>query len=113
MRALKRLFWCAALSALMLLAFSQLVRGPEDEAPPPSRVPPGPTAVFAREAADLPLSAQTPVPSRRDRERETAAAPVRLRAVPLIASDRNGTPLNAATWAESGYMARPPEGMFG
>ena len=113
MRVLKRLFWCVGLTALVLLLFSPLVRGPENRAAPAEALPGGPTALYAAEAADIPLRAEAPARQFREALRETAAAPERLSPVPVTVCDRNGIPLTAATWAECGYLARPPEGMFG
>jgi len=113
MRTVRRLVWFLGVTALVLLAFSPLVRGPEAEEQAPSGVPEGPVALIAAEAADVPARPVLPAYADRESPRETAAAPVRLAAVPLLTSDRNGAPLTGGTWAESRYQARPPEGMFG
>ncbi|MBR6028601.1 MAG: hypothetical protein IKP40_05875 [Clostridia bacterium] len=112
MRLLRRLFWYAGAVAFLLWAASPLVRGPEAERVSREETP-RPAAVYAAEMADVPIAAQTPPQARRLSQREAAEAPVRLGLMPVLVCDRNGTPLTGETWAESGYLARPPESLFG
>ena len=111
LRLLRRLATLAALTALLLIAWHGLVRGPDAvESPPPPAA--RETAVTLTSPAE-PLPAVSAEAARPGRESGQMPSDRQLTPVRPQEADASGYVITGRTWADTVYAACPPEGFFG
>ena len=111
MAILKRIAVAAALTALLLIAWRGLVRGPDAAE--------GPLPQAARETAVTLTSPAEPLPAvsaeaaRPGRESGQMPSDRQLTPVRPQEADASGYVITGRTWVDTVYAACPPEGFFG
>ena len=111
MAILKRIAVAAALTALLLIAWRGLVRGPDAAEGPLPQAARETAVTLERPAEPLAAaSAEQPGPRRGTGQLPGAGSAPACR--PLEA-DASGYVITGRTWADTVYAACPPEGFFG